>query len=94
MLWSFKYQKVERASSLFSGCVRGKMATSSFIHNSGSDVKTSVPFEIVHSYVMGPIKPVSKGESKYIVTSIDDYSRMVFVYPMKAKSEVFEKLRC
>ena len=27
-----------------------------------------------------------------MVTFIDDYSRMVFVYPIKAKSEVLEKL--
>ena len=57
-------QKVERASSLRSGCVREKMATSPFIHTSGSDVKTSVSSELVHSDVMGPIKPVSKGRTK------------------------------
>ena len=85
--------KVEKASSLCNGCIRGKMATSPFSHTSGSDVKTSVPFELVHSDVMGPIKPVSKGGSKYIVTFIDDYSRMVFVYPIKAKSEVFDKFK-
>ena len=67
------------------------MATSPFSHTSGSDVQTSVPFGLVHSYVMGPIKPVSKGGSKYIVTFIDDYSRMVFVYTIKATSEVFGK---
>ena len=83
--------KVERASSSCSGCVRGKMATSPFSNTSGSDVKSSVPFELVHSDVMGPIKPVSKGGSKYIVTFIDDYSRMVFVYTIKATSEVFGK---
>ena len=85
--------KVEKASSLCSGCVRGKMATSPFSHTSGSDVKTRVPFDLVHSDVMGPIKPVSKGGSKYIVTFIDDHSRMVFVYPIKAKSEVFKKFK-
>ena len=85
--------KVEKASSLCSGCVRGKMATSPFSHPSGSDVKTRVPFYLVHSDVMGPIEPVSKGGSKYIVTFIDNHSRMVFVYPIKAKSEVFEKFK-
>ena len=84
---------MQRVSSLCSGCVRGKMATSPFSHTSGSDVQTSVPFELVHSYVMGPIKLVSKGGSRYIVTFMDDYSRMMFVYPIKKKSEVFEKFK-
>ena len=69
------------------------MATSLFSHTSGINVKKSVPFELVHSDVMVPIKPVSKGGSKYIVTFIDYYSRMVFVYPIKAKSEVFVKFK-
>ena len=36
---------------------------------------------------------MSKGGSKYIVTYIDDYSRMVLVYPIKENSEVFERFK-
>ena len=35
----------------------------------------------------------SLGGSKYFVTFVDDYSRLVFVYFLKAKSEVFEKFK-
>ncbi|KAI9920517.1 hypothetical protein PsorP6_015847 [Peronosclerospora sorghi] len=63
--------------ALCNGCALGKMTTSPFSHTSGSKVKTQIPFELVHSDVMGPIKPVSKGGAKYIVTFIDEYTRMV-----------------
>ncbi|KAJ0394531.1 hypothetical protein ATCC90586_008633 [Pythium insidiosum] len=43
------------------GCAQGKMTTSPFAHHSGSEIKTSRPFEIVHTDIMGPIKPKSKG---------------------------------
>ncbi|KAI9917809.1 hypothetical protein PsorP6_012970 [Peronosclerospora sorghi] len=69
------------------------MTTSPFSHTPGSGVKTQIPFELLHSDVMGPIKPVSKGAAKYIVTFIDDYTRMVYVYPIKAKSEVFDRFK-
>lgn len=69
------YEKVEKASSLCIGCVRRKMSTSPFNHTFGSDVKTSVPFELVHSDVMGPIRPVSNAGSIYILKFIDDYSK-------------------
>ncbi|KAI9922202.1 hypothetical protein PsorP6_001947 [Peronosclerospora sorghi] len=79
--------------ALFNGCALGKITTSPFSHTSGSGVKTQIPFELVHSDVMVPIKPVSKGGAKYIVAFIDDYTRMVCVYPIKVKSEVFDRFK-
>ncbi|KAJ0390583.1 hypothetical protein ATCC90586_011215 [Pythium insidiosum] len=65
------------------------LSVSPFSHTSGSEVKTSMPFELVHSDVMGPIKPPSKGGAKYLVTFIDDFSRRVYVNVIKSKAEVF-----
>ncbi|KAI9917169.1 hypothetical protein PsorP6_012774 [Peronosclerospora sorghi] len=69
------------------------MTTSPFSHTSGSGVNTQIPFELVHSDFMGPIKPFSKGVAKYFVKFIDDCTRMVYVYPIKAKSEVFDRFK-
>lgn len=80
-------------SGICSGCALGKMTTSPFAHTSGSEVKSGKPFDLVHSDVMGPIKPVSKGGAKFVVIFVDDFSRMVFVIPIKAKSEVFERFK-
>ncbi|GMF11896.1 unnamed protein product [Phytophthora lilii] len=73
------------------GCARGKMLTSPFAHRSGSEVKTYQPSEIVHSNVMGPIKPVSKGGARYMLTFIDDFTRFVHVYLISSKAVVFDK---
>ncbi|GMF26888.1 unnamed protein product [Phytophthora lilii] len=65
-------------------------------HRSGSQVKTQSLLELVHSDVMGPMIPKSKGGSRYVVTIIDDFSRYVSVYLLKAKSKVlkcFEEYR-
>ncbi|KAI9910446.1 hypothetical protein PsorP6_010672 [Peronosclerospora sorghi] len=51
-------------TALCNGCSLGEMTTSPFSHTSGRKVKTQIPFELVHSDVMGPIKPVSKGGAK------------------------------
>ncbi|KAH9656595.1 hypothetical protein KPL70_022738 [Citrus sinensis] len=46
--------------------------------------------EYVHSDVWGPTKTASIGGSHYFVTFIDDFSRRVWVYTMRAKDEVLE----
>ncbi|KAH9684220.1 hypothetical protein KPL71_027928 [Citrus sinensis] len=46
--------------------------------------------EYVHSDVWGPTKTASIGESHYFVTFVDDFSRRVWVYTMRAKDEVLE----
>ena len=48
---------------------------------------------MVHSDFCGPIKTRSLAGSSYYATFIDDYSRKVWVYFMKAKSEVFDHFK-
>ncbi|KAJ0412135.1 hypothetical protein ATCC90586_004055 [Pythium insidiosum] len=84
---------VERQDGLCEGCARGKMLTSPFAHGSGSDVKTTTPFQLVHSDVVGPIKPKSKGGAQYVVTFIDDFSRYVHVYLLSSKAQVFDRFK-
>jgi hypothetical protein len=72
------------------GCACGKMAANPFSHRTGSHVKTQAVLELVHSDVMGPMAPKSKGGSRYVVTFIDDFSQYVSVYMLKAKSEVLK----
>ena len=44
--------------------------------------------ELIHSDVCGPIKQASVGGARYFATFIDDTSRLVHVYILKAKDEV------
>ena len=52
-------------------------------------VRAERKLQIVHIDVYGPMRTPSFGNYLYFVTFIDDYSRHAWVYPLKAKSDVF-----
>ena len=49
-------------------------------------------FELVHSDVWGQCPVASKTGHKYIVTFVDDFSRMTWIYFIESHSEVFNHL--
>ena len=49
--------------------------------------------ELIHSYVFGKVNQSSVNGIHYMVTFIDDYSRYVWVYFMKQKSETLTKFK-
>lgn len=53
-----------------------------------SETKTTELLEIIHSDLVGKMETTSIGGAKYLLTFIDDYSRKVFVYFLKQKSDV------
>lgn len=46
-----------------------------------------------HMDLIGPIKPSSRGEKRYIFTIVDDYSRVIFIEILKEKNEAADKLK-
>ncbi|MCO5560594.1 hypothetical protein L7F22_014209 [Adiantum nelumboides] len=69
------------------GCVLGKMHR--FAFSQDGSVRATQKLQLVHSDVCGPMRTPSVGSSLYFVTFIDDFSRFCWVYPLKAKSDVF-----
>ena len=49
--------------------------------------------DLVHSNLIGPLPTPSYGNSRYVFTFIDDFSRYCWVYFLKLKSEVFETFK-
>ena len=43
----------------------------------------------MHADICGPIKPISNGKKRYLITFIDDFSRKTWVYFLMEKSEAF-----
>ena len=70
-----------------SGCVLGKHHWDSF--DKHASWNSSVPLELVHSDLCGPLPFASFSVFKYFLTFIDDYSKRTWVYFLKLKSEVF-----
>lgn len=71
-------------------CMEGKQTRASFNHT-GSRAKNLL--DLVHSDVCGPMENSSIDGARYFLTFIDDHSRKVFVYFLKAKSDVFETFK-
>lgn len=53
-----------------------------------SILRASAPLDLVHSDVWGPAPAQSRGGARYFVLFIDDYSRKIWLYLMKEKSQV------
>ena len=51
------------------------------------------PLELVHSDVWGPAPILDRNEARYFMILIDDFSRKVWVFFLKKKSEVFSKFK-
>ncbi|UYV74187.1 hypothetical protein LAZ67_11002345 [Cordylochernes scorpioides] len=74
-------------------CLEGKMRRLPFPSKPVESKKTSSPLELIHSDVVGPISPMSKGGNNYFVTFIDDFTHYTTVYFMRSKSEVLERFK-
>ena len=71
-------------------CVKGKQCRSSF---QASSTKTKAPLELVHSDVCGKMGSKSLGGAEYFLTFVDDFTHYIWVYPLKTKDQVFERLQ-
>jgi transposase InsO family protein len=72
-------------------CVLGKQKKLSFL-KVGRTLRPR-KLELVHTDLWGPSPVASLGGSRYYVTFIDDFSRKVWVYFLKNKSDVFETFK-
>lgn len=71
-------------------CVQGKQTRVSF--GVGKHTTKGI-LDCVHSNVWGPTSISSIGGGHYFISFIDDFSRKVWVYVMKHKSESFDKFK-
>lgn len=71
-------------------CMRGKCASLPF---NSSTSKCHKKLEIIHTDLCGPMRVESKGEAKYFMTFIDDYSRWGEVYFLRKKSDALSAFK-
>ena len=66
-------------------CVKGKQTRKPF-----KDIgkRAQNVLDLVHSDLCGPFEIESHSGARYLFVLVDDYSRKVFVIPLKRKSEV------
>ena len=83
--------KISSNPKVFEGCAMGKKYVESF--SQGKSWRAKTRLHLVHSDVMGPFKTPSIGGSRYALTFIDDYSRIIWIYFLQKKDEVFQKFK-
>ena len=76
---------------IFESYVEGKACKKSQPRNDARRTKRIM--ELWHTNLIGPIKPSSYGKKKYILSVIDDFSRMMFIQLLGDKSEAAEELK-
>ncbi len=70
-------------------CIEGKQQKTYFPKDKMT--RASELLELVHSNVCRPMKTTSRGGARYFVAFIDNFSKKIHVYLLKAKGEVFDK---
>ena len=70
-----------------SACSRGKMTRSTF--KSKKIVSTTVPLELIHMDLCGPMRTQSYGGNKYIFVLVDDFTRYTWTLFLKSKDQAF-----
>ena len=70
------------------GCLLGKQHQLPFSTDKAWRAKDLL--ELIHTDVCRPMRTHSHHNNRYFILFIDDFSRMTWVYFLKAKSEVFE----
>ncbi|CAI7800732.1 unnamed protein product [Closterium sp. NIES-54] len=61
------------------------MATKGIVDGLDTKPNASEPFKLVHTDLCGPITPVSKGGGRYVLTLIDDATRICWIRLLKHK---------
>lgn len=56
-------------------------------------MKSQQKLETMHSYVCSPFKVKSLGDNYYFSTFIDEFTRYMWIYLLKKKSEVFTYIK-
>lgn len=65
-------------------CKQGKMHQKPHISQS---LKTTKPFQIIHSDLWGPAYTASRHGFKYYIHFVDDYTRFTWIFPLMTKSD-------
>lgn len=74
--------------NVYDACVKGKHARSSF--KSKKVVSTSIPLELFHKGLCGPMRIMSRSGKRYILVIGDDYTRYTRTMFLSSKDETFD----
>jgi len=71
--------------------VKSKQSRLPFV--SDAPKRASEALQVVHSDICGPFEVPSLGDSKYFITFVDEFTKMIWLYTIKLKSEALDIFR-
>lgn len=83
--------QINHPKQLCEACLAGKH--SRYCFPCQTTFSASNPLEQVYADLCGPISPTSPSGNKYIILFVDDYSKYIWSYMLKAKDEAFEQFK-
>ncbi|KAK2352556.1 putative mitochondrial protein [Trifolium repens] len=78
---------IHTPDKLCEGCFVSKQPRNSFKNSVYSRSKQAL--DVVHSDVCGPIETSTLGGNRYFMTCVDEFTRKIWIFLLKEKSEVF-----
>ncbi len=87
--------KLDRQLAFYVGCANGKQCKNPFQKGDPKKIWQS-PLELVHTYLCRLMKTISVEGSQFFMTFTNDYTKMVWIYFRKKRSEalvVFKKFQ-
>lgn len=86
--------RLTHPSTRCEGCLMSKQSRGSFPSQTKFEAKKVL--ELVYADICGPISPTTPGGNRYFLLFVDDFSKKMWVYCLKEKSEalaVFKKFK-
>ena len=77
---------IDGEGKICEGCIFGKMHRLPFPKTSW---RAKAPLELVHADICCPTRTPSLNNKRYFILFVDDYTRMMWLYFLNAKSEAF-----
>lgn len=83
--------KLKQPAKKCEGCLMSKQTRQSF--PSQANFQANKVLELIHGDICGPISPSTPAGNRYFFLLVDDYSRKMWVYMLKQKSEAFSAFK-
>ncbi|KAK2398342.1 putative mitochondrial protein [Trifolium repens] len=86
--------KINMKHAICDICMKSKQSRLSFVKEITK--RSCAALEVIHSDICGPFEVPSLGGSKYFITFVDEFTRMMWLFTIKFKSEalaVFKNLK-
>ena len=82
------FPKIKFSKGVCQGCILGKHPEHKY--ERFSHEKTFAPLDLIHSDIVVPLPHMSRSQSKYVLTFIDEFFKYFRVFFLKYKLEVFD----